>query len=701
MNVKYKMTIPGRYRKSDVSQRTFLKLLCRIKKQDSLSIEIDHVGNSIEIISAKDKESVLGEELEGIFSKDWYNFSEAIQKAISADQEVEIEQYFASFGKFFRIYINPLIDQLMEFNIVDLTSFYHSINEGQRRESYNRELASFYSILLESTEVTSAVHSIQNILEKKLGFSKARFLFVSESLKQYTTVEQSGNNFPCVEKIKRWGDVVFHKRGSEYCRDCEFSDDSTSACLLIPLQAYRDFLGALILSGSENYIFDTECLDSVKNLSNHLEQFFSGYLQKNNSGYLKEKLDDYTNQLSERNEELEYKNKHLKILNEELQKALRKAEESEHMKAAFLANMSHEIRTPLNGIIGFSQLLKNALQGCDDKLETYTDIIMDSSSQLVKTINNVITYSKISSKTSVHQQMECSLNKELDKVFPDSLYFSFKREKKPIDFKKSYELPHGEDRLKLDIVNVKEIIVNLLDNAYKFTEKGEIELFYKLDKDYIVFGIRDTGVGISAEEKQIIFNNFSQADNSLTREYGGLGLGLSIVSSLLSGMNGQIWVQSKKNNGTAIYFTVPYHIPDSNHPLKDNQDKLPSQSIKKLLNTEILVIDSDPSSKIHLKQILGEYYYLTIKDKVSTALEYIENADREIKLVFLDVRLPDMHIFDAVPKVRKLLPCIPVISQISAMLEKDEENSFLAGCNDILTRPFSEEDLINKVKQFI
>ncbi|MFP4605601.1 MAG: ATP-binding protein [Bacteroidales bacterium] len=690
-----------KYRKSDVSQHTFLKLLCRIKKQYPLSIEIDHVGDAVEIISSEDRDSVLGEELEAIFFKDWYNFSEAIKKAISADQEVEIEQYFEGFGKYLRIYINPLLDQLLEFNIVDFTSFYQSINAAQRRERHHRGMTSIYSMLLDKGDVSSVVNSAQNILEENFGFYKTRFLFEDESLKQYTTVERSGTTFPCIEKLKRRGDVIFHTRKTEYCRNCEFFSDSSSACLLIPMQAYQDFLGALILSDSKEQLYDIERLDSVKSLSNHLSQFFFNHLQQNNSGHLQKRLDDYSNQLSERNSELEYKNKHLKILNEELQKALRKAEESEHMKAVFLANMSHEIRTPLNGIIGFAQLLKNALDGCNEKLENYTDIIMDSSSQLVKTINNVITYSKISSDTAVHQQMECSLNKELDKVFPDSLYFSLKRKQKPIDFKKSYDLAPGEDSLKLDIVNVKEVIVNLLDNAYKFTEKGEIELFYKLDQNYIVFGIRDTGVGISPEEKQKIFNNFSQADDSLTREYGGLGLGLSIVSSLLSDMNGQIWVQSIKNKGTLIYFTVPYHIPESNQHLKDNRAKLPRQSIKKLLNTEILVIDSDPSNSTYLQQILDEYYYVTIKEKVSAALEYMESTDRDIKLVYMDARLPDMHIFDAVPKVRKILPDIPVISQVSATVEKDEENSFLAGCNDILSKPFSEEDMINKVKQFI
>jgi CheY-like chemotaxis protein len=221
-----------------------------------------------------------------------------------------------------------------------------------------------------------------------------------------------------------------------------------------------------------------------------------------------------------------------------------------------------------------------------------------------------------------------------------------------------------------------------------------------MEKDHLLFRIKDTGVGIPHEKKQVIFERFRQSDNSRTRKYGGIGLGLSIVSSLVSIMKGQVWVQSKENEGTAFYFTIPYDIPTKNNKLIKKMNKLPDDTLKKMMNKQILIVEDDPASSEFVKVALEDKYNVNIVDTGTKALEYLEKSSN-IDLVLLDIRLPDINGNALASKIKKEFPHITVIAQTANAMSKDKEKCLEAGCDDYLSKPIAVDVLVEMVRKYV
>jgi signal transduction histidine kinase len=239
----------------------------------------------------------------------------------------------------------------------------------------------------------------------------------------------------------------------------------------------------------------------------------------------------------------------------ELIKARLKAEESDKLKSVFLANMSHEIRTPLNGILGFSDLLINK-DIEPDKREEYVKIIKSSSNQLVRIINDILDISKIETGQFHVNVSAISLNTLLDEAF---LYLltMINDNDKDIEGRevKSFE---KDDLIYTDKVRLQQVLLNLISNAVKFTDKGYIEIGYKQKENTILFFVKDTGIGIPSNKHRLIFERFRQVEESFTRTYGGTGLGLPISKGIIELMGGKIWLESKAEEGSTFYFTIPY-----------------------------------------------------------------------------------------------------------------------------------------------
>ncbi|MGQ8338032.1 PAS domain S-box protein [Sunxiuqinia sp. A32] len=239
-----------------------------------------------------------------------------------------------------------------------------------------------------------------------------------------------------------------------------------------------------------------------------------------------------------------------------LKKALKQAQLSDKLKSSFLANMSHEIRTPMNAILGFAGILREERELDEDLREEYFSIIEDKGNDLLQIISDVIDISKIESKIIDIKNEEIQLNQFLKELFSN--------------FEKEASINNSKVKLTLNtplkIRTVKayadkhrltQVINNLLNNAMKFTDEGEIELGYEItNKDYL-FHVRDTGIGISSKNTKIIFERFRQADDNYTRSFGGTGLGLNICKKLLKLMGGKIWVESVVGKGSTFYFTLP------------------------------------------------------------------------------------------------------------------------------------------------
>lgn len=243
----------------------------------------------------------------------------------------------------------------------------------------------------------------------------------------------------------------------------------------------------------------------------------------------------------------------LKKLNEELEIAKQQAIESNELKTAFLRNISHEIRTPLNAIYGFSQLLDDKTYS-EEKKSEFIDIIKQNSERLINIISDIITIALLEKKQIKLNFSIENINELLNELYEDFKKFAIN---KNIEF--SYILGNNKEEtiVYTDIEKISQIFFNLLTNSFKYTNLGKIEFGYIKKDNEIVFFVKDSGSGIKKEYQKKIFERFNQADNFISENYGGIGLGLSICKGYVDLLGGQIWLESEENKGSSFFFTIP------------------------------------------------------------------------------------------------------------------------------------------------
>jgi PAS domain S-box-containing protein len=242
-----------------------------------------------------------------------------------------------------------------------------------------------------------------------------------------------------------------------------------------------------------------------------------------------------------------------KNIEKELTSAKNKAEESDRLKSAFLANMSHEIRTPMNGIIGFARMLQTKVSS-KDKTKKYADIIIQNSKRLMVLVNDILDISKIESGKLNFVFKEIKVNNLISDL---TSFFKPSALEKGIKLKQNIN-ESNNPVISADDARLRQVLINLINNAIKFTEKGEIEIGYRIKKEEIEFYVKDTGLGIPDKEKENIFKRFRQIEFEYAKIKGGTGLGLSISQKLVEHWGGKLWVVSEENVGSTFYFTVPF-----------------------------------------------------------------------------------------------------------------------------------------------
>jgi signal transduction histidine kinase len=252
---------------------------------------------------------------------------------------------------------------------------------------------------------------------------------------------------------------------------------------------------------------------------------------------------------------IEEKNKMLIDQNAELIKAKERAEESDKLKTEFLNNMSHEIRTPMNGIVGFSKLLNNPSLSTK-KQQYYTQIIENSSDQLLQVINDILEISSLGTKQVMVEETEFNLNELFAEVY--SIH-KIKTDEKNIEIKIVKGLPDSKSLVRLDKMKILKVLNNLIENAIKFTSEGFVEFGYQVVDENLMIHVKDTGIGVSTENFDKIFGRFAQEEKNTSKNYGGLGLGLSIAKENAELINGSISLESEKGKGTTFYFKIPYN----------------------------------------------------------------------------------------------------------------------------------------------
>ena len=388
---------------------------------------------------------------------------------------------------------------------------------------------------------------------------------------------------------------------------------------------------------------------------------------------------------------------HRKKMMEELEAARQKAEESDKLKSLFLANMSHEIRTPLNAILGFSSIITSG-DLAPDKLESFGKIIETSGQRLTAVIDDIIDISLIQSNQLKVTFNQFNINDLLKEMF--ELYTNQKAEKlQEIRFNVCYCGKPGQNRLNSDKNRIYQILRNLLDNAFKFTDSGYINFgCYKSSEDELVLFVEDSGIGIDEQETNIIFESFRQAQEGLSRQYEGTGLGLAIVSGIVERLEGKVWVESEKGVGSCFYVSLPRFPNKSNTGKKDNQKQInDNQTVKS--PKRIVSFEDDPSSIEYLKSVATLLGCSIVNfDHPSGGIDYLRKNGAD--LVLMDVRLPEMSGFEATKIIKSEFPDLPVIIQTAYAMKGDMEKAYQAGCDDYLSKPVAFNDLKTKILQY-
>ena len=371
-------------------------------------------------------------------------------------------------------------------------------------------------------------------------------------------------------------------------------------------------------------------------------------------------------------------------------------EESSKIKEQFLANMSHEIRTPIHGIISLTQFILNTTTTEEQK--NYLDLIRKSADTLLVIVNDILDLSKIDSGKMTFEEIPFNLK---DTFSASVAAFIPKTIEKKVELRTeiSNELP---EEIIGDPVRLTQIINNLLGNAIKFTEKGFVLIGARLkesNEEYNIleFIIKDSGIGISEDKIDSIFESFTQAGNDITRKYGGTGLGLTITKQLIEKQNGTIHVESIPNEGTTFKFCIPYKTCHTSHQITNTMAQHATNLSSDL---KILVAEDHDINRFIIQKMFKEW---GIKcDFAITGIEAIEQARNTVyDVILMDIEMPDMNGYRATELIRSELPSpnnvIPIIAMTGHAMNGEKEKCISMGMNDYISKPFKPEELKNKI----
>jgi len=402
-------------------------------------------------------------------------------------------------------------------------------------------------------------------------------------------------------------------------------------------------------------------------------------------------------ELKASNEELKDINQRLEWQKEELEKAKEKAEESDRLKSAFLANMSHEIRTPMNGIMGFAQLLKEKETNPAQRKE-YLNIIYGRTKHLLQIINDIVDISKIEANQLDIHPGHFDLNELMDSLFKEQSKELDELSKAHIKLKMTKGSRKDNFYIEGDSRRIRQVLLNLLSNAMKFTEKGSVEFGYKLENaDHMTFYVKDTGVGISREKQKEIFERFRQGDETFNRKHEGTGLGLTISKNLVELMNGSIWLHSEKNEGAAFYFTIPFKQTkeDTKEATETNHENYQWKDVN------ILLVEDDLASQELIHAGLSTTQAnLTYCDTGQKALETLTHQNK-FDVILMDIRLPDINGLEVTREIRKSNMKIPIIAQTAHAMGEDRQKCLQAGANDYIAKPIDIHELMTTLNRYI
>lgn len=386
---------------------------------------------------------------------------------------------------------------------------------------------------------------------------------------------------------------------------------------------------------------------------------------------------------------------------QELIDAKEKAEESDRLKSAFLANMSHELRTPLNAIIGFSGLIIE--MGPDQDTILHAQIISKSGFHLLSLVEDLFDTTMIETGqfkiNNENTEILSLMNEVKDIILGERLI----EDKTDVNLILNTKEIIGPLYLITDSRKLKQILINLLRNAFKFTEKGYIEFgITEIDdpeNNYYRFYVKDTGIGIDKKNHEAIFNIFRQIDDTHTRKFGGMGLGLSIAKKTIEILGGKIWLESEPDKGSTFYFTQPA-VADKNKKNNRSEDKANTMG-KNYSGKTILIAEDEKSNFDFLKILLTRMNINVLWAQDGIEAVQLCETDPSIDLVLMDIKMPRLNGYDATKQIKMKRPDLPIIAQTAYAMLSDQLDSEKSGCDGYLSKPIKISQITEVLENYL
>lgn len=395
----------------------------------------------------------------------------------------------------------------------------------------------------------------------------------------------------------------------------------------------------------------------------------------------------------------------------EFEKALviakEEAEASERLKSEFIASMSHEFRTPINAIMGFADLMKMEDIPAENK-NMYLDQIIQGSHDLLMLIGKIVTISRLDSGQLRLSSRQFMVNDRLKDLYDR---FQNKIESHNLsNVSLELHLENEEESLEIlgDPMRLNEVLVNLLENALKFTDSGTVRFGYHFlkadsenDQDSLLFFVKDTGIGIEKDNLEIIFDRFVKIIEKEETIFKGAGLGLSIAKEIVALFGGKIWLESIKGEGSNFYFTYPVKTVESKKSTIPKV-KISSPGTIDWSGYEALVAEDAESNYLFIKELLASTGIRILRARDGKeALDLFTN-NPSINLVIMDILMPKMDGYEATKEIRKIREDIPVVAQTAFTFEGDMKDGLYAGCfNDYIMKPYTRKILIGILSKYL